>query len=51
MYDHDISDHPAPWIYWFCNQDKNEFACEIELSYIEDNFNLYGLKNMVECYE
>ncbi len=33
------------WIQWYCNQAGNEFFCEVDRAFIEDNFNLYGIKN------
>jgi casein kinase II subunit beta len=32
------------WISWFCGMKDNHFFCRIEKAYIEDSFNLYGLK-------
>jgi len=39
------SNHSEPgWISWFCNLEDHQFFCEIDLEFIQDNFNLYGLK-------
>jgi len=38
------------WIEWFCNLKGNEFFCEVDRSYIEDGFNLYGLRNSVHNF-
>jgi len=32
------------WISWFCGMRDNHFFCRIDKAYIEDSFNLYGLK-------
>jgi casein kinase II subunit beta len=32
------------WIQWFCNLTGNHFFCEIDKGFIEDSFNLFGLK-------
>lgn len=32
------------WISWFCNLNGNIFFCNIEKTFIEDSFNLFGLK-------
>jgi casein kinase II subunit beta len=37
----------ATWINWFCNLEGNEYFCEIDRSFIEDNFNLYGIKQII----
>ncbi len=35
------------WIDWFLSQEGNEFLCDVDRRYIEDNFNLYGLREIV----
>ena len=35
------------WIEWFCRQRGHQFLCEVEASFIEDQFNLYGLRSVV----
>mmetsp|Transcript_1394 Transcript_1394/g.4290 ORF Transcript_1394/g.4290 Transcript_1394/m.4290 type:complete len:215 (+) Transcript_1394:130-774(+) len=38
------------WIAWFCSLKGNEFYCEIEEDFIQDDFNLSGLSNLVPYY-
>lgn len=32
------------WINWFCSRRGNDIFCEIDKPFIEDSFNLFGLK-------
>lgn len=32
------------WIPWFCRTKGNDFFCEVERVFIEDSFNLFGIK-------
>ncbi|KAG5185516.1 casein kinase II, regulatory subunit [Tribonema minus] len=45
------SDDDGSWISWFVSLRGNEFFCEIDEDYIQDDFNLTGLSSTVPYYE
>lgn len=48
--DSSASGHDEPWIEWFCSLKGHEMFCHVERAYIEDGFNLYGLRACVSNY-
>lgn len=44
------SGHDESWIQWFCGIKGHEIFCEVDRSYIEDGFNLYGLRACVSNF-
>lgn len=52
--DSDVSaseEDDTSWISWFCSLQGNEFFCEVEEDYIQDDFNLSGLSSVVPYYD
>ena len=40
----------ADWIQWFCSMEGHDFFCEVDRSFIESRFNLYGLNEEVRDF-
>jgi len=50
MSDDESSRGGETWIEWFCGLKGHEFFCEVDRRYIEDKFNLYGLRAVIPNY-
>lgn len=46
-----VSDQDSTWISWFLTLRGNEYFCEVDEEYIQDDFNLTGLSALVPYYE
>ena len=52
MSESDLSNYTeGGWIQWFCNLEDHDFFCEVDVEYIKDSFNLYGLKRLFPHYQ
>jgi len=47
----DSTDDDYAWIHWFCALKGNEFFCEVDITYIQDGFNLTRLNERVPYYD
>jgi casein kinase II subunit beta len=47
----DDTEEDLSWISWFCSLSGNEFFCEVDEEFIQDDFNLTGLSSLVSYYE
>ncbi|CAM9615014.1 unnamed protein product [Chrysoparadoxa australica] len=39
------------WLEWLCGLSGNEMLCEVDRGYIQDGFNLFGLRHQFEHYQ
>lgn len=45
------SEDDTSWVTWFVSIRGNDFFCEVEEAFIQDDFNLTGLTNQVPYYD
>mmetsp|Transcript_6305 Transcript_6305/g.16232 ORF Transcript_6305/g.16232 Transcript_6305/m.16232 type:complete len:310 (-) Transcript_6305:142-1071(-) len=45
------TEEDSSWISWFCSLKGNEFFCEVDEDYVQDDFNLSGLSSQVPYYD
>ncbi|KAK2947029.1 putative Casein kinase II subunit beta [Blattamonas nauphoetae] len=48
--DSDNESFDESWVEWFCSLKGNEFFCEVDRDFIEDDFNLQGLSARIKHY-
>ena len=41
----------STWIPWFCSLKGNEFFCRVDVTFLQDGFNLTGLSSQVPYYD
>jgi hypothetical protein len=43
----EIAPANVQWIYWFCHLPGNNFFVAIDKAFIEDSFNIFGLRPLI----
>uniref|UniRef100_A0A0G4HW01 Casein kinase II subunit beta n=1 Tax=Chromera velia CCMP2878 TaxID=1169474 RepID=A0A0G4HW01_9ALVE len=44
-------DEEISWVEWFCNLKGNEYFVEVDEDYVQDDFNLTGLANIIPFFD
>jgi casein kinase II subunit beta len=47
----ETSEEETSWINWFVSIRGNDFFCEVEEAFVQDDFNLTGLSSQVPYYD